>query len=64
MKKILTEREKNLQWLSNEIEKDKKELDKSKNDFIRQIRNFKKEDIVKPKPKLTLWKKILRILGL
>ena len=63
MKKILTEREKNLQWLSNEIEKDKKELDKSKNDFIQQIRNFKKEDIVKPKPKLTLWKKILKILG-
>ena len=64
MKKTQTEKEKNLQWLKNEIERDEKNLLKDKTDFIETIKKLKKEDIVKTKPKLTTWKKIMKILGI
>jgi hypothetical protein len=64
MKKIITEKEKNLQWLKNEIELDEKELEKEKKFFIEQIKKIKKGDIVKVKPKLTIWEKIKKILGI
>ena len=56
--------EKILQWLNSEKAKDKKELEKEKENFIKQIKKFKKEDFF-PKPKkLTLWQKIkILILG-
>lgn len=64
MKKTQTEKEKSLQWLKNEIERDEKNLLKDKTDFIETIKKLKKEDIVKAKPKLTTWKKIMKILGI
>lgn len=63
MKKIITEKEKNLQWLKNELELDEKELEKEKTIFIEQIKKIKKEDIIKVQPKLTIWQKIKKILG-
>jgi len=64
MKKTQTEKEKSLQWLKNEIERDERNLLKDKTDFIETIKKLKKEDIVKTKPKLTTWKKIMKILGI
>ena len=48
-----------LQWLQNEIERDKQDVESEKRKFIEQIKKSKKEDIV-PK-KLSLWKRILRL---
>ena len=64
MKKTQTEKEKSLQWLKNEIERDERNLLKDQTDFIETIKKLKKEDIVKTKPKLTTWKKIMKILGI
>ena len=56
--------EKVLNWYSQEINKDKKELDKIKNDFIKDIKNIKKDTIFKEvvTEKLTLWKRIKKVL--
>jgi hypothetical protein len=64
-KKMKTEsQEKVLKWYSQEINKDKKELDKIKNDFIKDIKNIKKDTIFKEvvTEKLTLWKRIKKVL--
>lgn len=61
MKKKLTQ----LKWLEAQIKKDNHELENEKQNLIRNIKKFKKEDIlpkvVEPK-KLTLCQKIKRIL--
>jgi|LakMenEpi03Aug12_release.lakeMendotaPanAssembly.Ray.scaffolds.fasta_scaffold169966_2 hypothetical protein len=65
MKQIQTETEKHLEWLKSELEKDTIELEKEKLKFIDQIKNLKKEDIVKDKKepeKLSLWKRIKTVL--
>jgi len=56
--------EKVLNWYSKEINKDKKELDKIKNDFIKDIKNIKKDTIFKEvvTKKLTLWERIKKVL--
>jgi len=53
-----------LNWYSQEINKDKKELDKIKNDFIKDIKNIKKDTIFKEvvTKKLTLWERIKKVL--
>ena len=64
-KKMKTEsQEKVLKWYSQEINKDKKELDKIKNDFIKDIKNIKKDTIFKEvvTKKLTLWGRIKKVL--
>ena len=64
-KKMKTEsQEKVLNWYSQEINKDKIELDKIKNDFIKDIKNIKKDTIFKEvvTKKLTLWKRIKKVL--
>jgi len=62
-KKRLTPEEKHIEWLKNEIEKDTIELEKEKLQFINQIKNFKKEEIVEKPKKLSLWQKIKLVLG-
>ena len=47
-----------LNWFEKEKQKDKIQLDKTKNDFIKEIKSFNKDEFFKPKPKLTLWQKI------
>jgi hypothetical protein len=52
-------------WLKNEINKDKKELELEKIKFLNEIKNFKKEDIVQKntnKVKLTIWQKLKKML--
>ena len=64
-KKMKTEsQEKVLNWYSQEINKDKIELDKIKNNFIKYIKNIKKDTIFKKvvTKKLTLWKRIKKVL--
>ena len=61
-KKLSTREEQAIDWLKNEIQKDKTDLDKEKQKFIESLKNFRKEDITKPKEKLTLWKKIKKVL--
>jgi hypothetical protein len=61
-KKLSTREEQAIDWLKNEIEKDKTDLNKEKERFINSLKDFKREDIVKPKEKLTLWKRIKKVL--
>jgi len=52
-----------LDWYNNELRKDQLELDKEKNDFIKEIKKIKKEDLIKTKPKkLTFWQKLKKII--
>jgi hypothetical protein len=56
--------EKILQWLNSEKAKDKKELEREKDNFIRQIKKLNKEDMFPEPKKMTLWQKIkILILG-
>jgi len=61
-KKLSTREEQAIDWLKNEIEKDRSELNKDKQRIIESLKDFRKEDIAKPKEKLTLWKKIKKVL--
>jgi hypothetical protein len=53
-----------IDWLQNEIIKDKKDLDKDKELFINQIKNLKKEDICpsKKQEKLSIWQRIKKVI--
>lgn len=50
--------ENQMNWLKNEIKKDDQELNREKLNFINEIRNHKKEEILPKKTKLTLWQRI------
>jgi hypothetical protein len=60
----MTNKSQQLNWLEKEVNKDKKELDLQKQQFIQQIKNIKKEDIFKEsKPKkLNIWQRIKKVL--
>jgi hypothetical protein len=47
--------------LNKEKQKDNAELDKSKQDFINQIKGMKREDLF-VKPKKTLWMRIKKMI--
>lgn len=61
-KRLLTQEEQAIDWLKNEIQKDKIELEKEKLKTIEALKGFKIEDIVKPEEKLTLWKRIRKVM--
>lgn len=62
-KKIQTQLETQIEWLNNELEKDKIEVERNKSKFINQIKQLNKEDIVKVNvEKMTLWKRIKKVL--
>lgn len=51
------------EWFLNELNKDELELQREKLKFINEIKKYKKEDILPPKPKkLTLWDRIKKVL--
>lgn len=51
------------EWLDKEITKDQNELNREKLEFINQIKKYKKEDLLPPKPKkLTIWQRIKKVL--
>jgi hypothetical protein len=59
MKKSLQQ----LEWLQNELTKDKIVLDQEKSKLIENIKKLKREDILpKPPKKLTLWQRIKKVL--
>ena len=47
-KKLSTREEQAIDWLKNEIEKDRSELNKEKQRIIESLKDFRKEDIAKP----------------
>jgi hypothetical protein len=55
-----------LEWFQNELTKDKIELDKTKSDLIKQITKLNKEEILpkipNPPEKISLWKRIKKVL--
>jgi hypothetical protein len=52
------------EWLKNEINKDDTWILKEKQNFINEIKKYKKEDILPTKPKkLTLWQRIKKVLA-
>jgi len=54
----------NQEWLKNEITNDQIWLVKEKENFINEIKKYKKEDILPQKPKkLTLWQRIKKVLA-
>ena len=61
-KKLLTREEKAIDWLKSELEKDKKELEIEKLRMIKSLKDFKKDEIVIKKEKLTLWKRVKKVL--
>lgn len=61
-KKLLTREEQAIDWLKSELEKDKKELEIEKLRIIESLKNFKKDEIVIKKEKLTLWKRVKKVL--
>jgi hypothetical protein len=62
-KKTQTQLETQIEWLNNELEKDRIEVERDKSKFINQIKQLKKEDIVKVNvEKMTLWERIKKVL--
>ena len=62
-KKLSTQVEKELDWLKNEIEKDKVEVSREKKDFIESLKGIKKQEIVrKEDEQLTTWKRIRKVI--
>jgi hypothetical protein len=50
--------------LKNEINKDESWVSKEKQNFINEIKKYKKEDILPEKPKkLTLWQILKKVLA-
>jgi hypothetical protein len=48
-----------LNWLENEKKKDKIQLEKSKLDYVNQIRGLNKKELFEPQvKKLSIWQKI------
>lgn len=51
------------EWLEKEIIKDEIQINREKLEFIKEIKKYKKEDILPQKPKkLTIWQRIKKVL--
>jgi hypothetical protein len=50
-------------WLKKEMEKDKKEIEIQKIQMIEEIKKLNKTELFKPKKKVSIIDKILKILG-
>jgi thiazole synthase ThiGH ThiG subunit len=61
-KKLLTREEQAIDWLKSELEKDKKELEIEKLKMIESLKELNKDEIVIKKEKLTLWKRVKKVL--
>ena len=55
--------EQQLDWLENQKQNDRLELEREKQQLINQIKKIKKEDLLPKKPKkLTIWQRIMKVL--
>lgn len=61
-KKLSTRGEQSINWFKSELEKDRIELENEKKKLIESIKDLKKENIVKQKERLTLWKRIKKVM--
>jgi|LakMenE18May11ns_1017448.scaffolds.fasta_scaffold8590717_3 hypothetical protein len=61
---MMKDKEKILNWYHKEVEKDKVDVDKFKNDFIKTIKNVDRNQMfTNPKEeKLTLWQRLKKVL--
>ena len=51
-----------LEWYQNELKKDRVEIEREKENFIKEIKKLRKEDIVTKQPvKLSLWQRIKKV---
>ena len=62
MIQLKTEKEKNIEWLKNEILLDQQQLEREKKQFIQQIKKYKREEILPKEEKQTLWKRLKKII--
>ena len=52
-----------IEWLVSEIKKDENQTNLQKLETIKEIKKYKKEDILPQKPKkLTIWERIKKVL--
>jgi hypothetical protein len=52
-----------IEWLDKEIKKDEEQTNLEKLKYIKEIKKFKKEDILPQKPKkLTIWQRLKKAL--
>jgi hypothetical protein len=51
-------------WYDREIKKDQIEIESYKNSLIESFKNVKKEDFFEKQKKQTIWKRIIKSLGL
>lgn len=59
-----TKEDKILKWYESELKKDAIQLSKEKNKMIEELKLIQKKDIIKEPEKLTLWKRIKKVLGI
>jgi hypothetical protein len=50
-------------WYNNQIEKDKIELEQDKQKIIRQLKLTKKENLIHKQKPMSIWKRIIKVLG-
>ena len=62
MTQLKTEKEKNIEWLKNEMLMDQQQLEREKTQFIQQIKNFKREELLPKKEKHTLWQRLKKVI--
>ena len=59
----LNQHQKVLNSLTSSLKKDKDDLEREKKEIADLFKQFKKEDLFKPKEKLTLWQKIRKVMN-
>ena len=59
----LNQHQKLLNSLTSSLKKDKDDLEREKKEIADLFKQFKKEDLFKPKEKLTLWQKIRKVMN-
>jgi predicted transcriptional regulator YheO len=52
-----------LEWLNKEMKKDQKEVEMQKMKMIEEVKKLDKKEIFKPKKKVSIIDKLLKILG-
>ena len=52
-----------LNWLEKSKKSDEKDIEVYRQQIVDQLKNLNKEDIIKKEEKLTLWKRIKKVLN-
>jgi hypothetical protein len=57
------ENSKLMTWYNNQLERDKIELEVDKKKIIQQIKSIKKNDLINKQKPISIWKRIIKVLG-